>query len=266
MLWEFDDEGRPSLTTKDSIPSLNLSNGTTPGTKAINQFDCHQPHHYLGLWNSPSLSMTKNLEALAKIAQDYSRKIFKSGLDRYEVWLAYFACLVPALTFTMAVTSFTIQQLHNLQKQAIRATLARLGFNRNIARDMVFGGSPFFGGIGLCDLVIEQGIAQLELLVRHVGACTLQGDLFLIGLSWWHLAAGFTTSLWVATDAHIPYVERSWFTSLQEFLLLVNGTVYIPPSDFIHWHPLRQQDEAIMELISTLPGISKANLERFNRC
>jgi hypothetical protein len=209
--------------------------------------------------------MKNNLAALAQTAHDYSRRIFKSGLDRYKVWLAYFACLVPALTFTMAVTSFTIQQLHNLQKQAIRATLARLGFNRNIARDIVFG-SPFFGGIGLRDLVIEQGIAQLELLVRHVRACTPQGDLFLIGLSWWHLVAGFTTSLWVATDAHIPYVERSWFTSLQEFLLLVNGMVFIPPAHFIHWHPLRQQDEAIMEVISTLPMISKADLERFNRC
>jgi hypothetical protein len=105
MSWEFDAEGRASLNTKDSIPSLNLSNGTTPGTKAINQFDCTQPHKYLGLWNSPSLSMTKNLAALTQTAHDYSRRIFKSGLDRYEVCLAYFACLVPALTFTRPLWS-----------------------------------------------------------------------------------------------------------------------------------------------------------------
>jgi hypothetical protein len=177
--------------------------------------------------------MTANLAALAAKSKDYSRQLFKSDLDKYEVWLAYFSCFVPAMTFTMAVTSFTATQLMSFQKQAIRATLTRLGFNRNISRNIVFG-SPLFGGIGLRDLVLEQGIAQLQLLLRHVRAGTPQGSLFLIGLSWWHLVAGFTTSLWETTDAHIPYVERSWYTSLKYFLLLINGSVFIPPSEFIH--------------------------------
>jgi hypothetical protein len=133
------------------------------------------------------------------------------------------------MIFTMAVTSFTATQFMRLQKQAIQATLARLGFNRNIYRDIVLG-SPLFGGIGLRNLVLEQGIAQLELRLRHVRAGTTQGYLFIIGLSWWNLGIGFTTSLWENTDAHIPYVEPSWYTSLKDFLLLINGSVFIPLS------------------------------------
>jgi hypothetical protein len=209
MSWDFDTEGRASLCPKDNTPSLRLTNDIDPEPKAINQHDCSDAHRYLGLWNSPSLSMKANLAALAETSKDYSRRLFKSGLDKYEVWLAYFSCfVVPAMVFTMTVTSFTATHFISLQTQAIHATLAQLGFNRNISRDLVFG-SPFFGGIGFRYLVIEQGIAQLELLVRHVRAGTPKGSLFIIGLSWWHLVAGFTTSLWETRDANIPYVERS---------------------------------------------------------
>jgi hypothetical protein len=87
------------------------------------------------------------------------------------------------MTFTFAITSFTSVQLRRLQQTATRATLAKLGLNRNIAREVVFG-SPLYGGMGLSDLVTEQGIAQLQLLMCHLRACTPQGMLVLIGLSW----------------------------------------------------------------------------------
>jgi hypothetical protein len=126
--------------------------------------------------------MQTHLGTLQKQVAAYARRLFKSGLDKYEVWLAYFSCFLPALTFTFPVTSFTTAQLTTLQKPAVRATLARLGVNRNISREIVFG-CPLFGGIGMRNFVFEQGIAKLELIVRHVRAGSPQGTLFLIGLS-----------------------------------------------------------------------------------
>jgi hypothetical protein len=131
--------------------------------------------------------------------------------------------------------------------------LARLGFNHNISRDIGFG-SVFYGGIGMLDLVIEQGIAQLQLLLRHLRAETSQGALLLIGLSWWHLVAGFSQSLWENTYANISYVESSWYSSMSNFLVHVHGTIFIPPAEFLHWHLLRNDDVAIMEPISALDG------------
>jgi hypothetical protein len=234
MSWQFDDEGRATLLPKSDIPPLQLSNGHDLSPKAIIQHDCQQAHRYLGLWNSPSLSMKAQLQALASKAQTYSKRLYTSGLDKSEVWLAHFACFIPAMAFTFAVTSFTATQLLNLQRSAIRATLAKLGFNRNISQDIVFG-SPLYGGLGLLNLVTEQGIAQLQILIRHLRAGTPQGTLFLIGLScWWHLAAGFSFSLWEYPHVHIVYVERTWYTSLQEFLANIKGCLHIPVETFIH--------------------------------
>jgi hypothetical protein len=149
--------------------------------------------------------MKAQLTALSGKANSYTKRLYKSGLDPSEVWLAYFACFLPAMTFTFAVTSFTSVQLKSLQQSTTRATLAKLGLNRNISRDVAFG-SPLYGGLGLSNLVMEQGIAQLQLLMRHLRAGTPQGTLFLIGLSWWHLVAGFSTPLWENPAANIPYV------------------------------------------------------------
>jgi hypothetical protein len=176
--------------------------------------------------------MKSNFEALAKMAKSYSSRIFKSGLSKYEVWIAYFACFIPAMTFTLAVCSFSLPELVKLQQSVIRSTLARLGINRNISRDLVFG-SPNFGGLGLRHLFVEQGIAQLELLLRHLRAKMTQGALLLIGLLWWYLSTGFSISLWEDTNANVSYVEHSWYNSLKDFLAFVNGTVHIPSDEFL---------------------------------
>ena len=83
-------------------------------------------------------------------------------------------------------------------------------------------------------IFVEQGIAQLQLLVRHLRAKTMQGHLMLIGLSWWHLVAGYSSSLWMHPAANISYVKHSWYNSLKEFLSYVDGTIHIPPDAFIH--------------------------------
>jgi hypothetical protein len=169
------------------------------------------------------------------------------------------------MVFTFAVCSFTMAELTTLQTAPVWATLAGLGFNRNISRDIVFG-STMYGGPGLFHLFVEQGIAQLELLLRHLRAETPQGSLMVIGLSWWHLVAAFLSSLWENTQANICYVEHSWYSSLKDFLSYANGLVFIPPSNFLHWSPLREHDVALMEIISTLDGVSKSDLKSFNRC
>jgi hypothetical protein len=180
--------------------------------------------------------------------------------------LAYFACYVPAMVFTFAVCSFTRTELMNLQTAPVRSTLARLGFNHNISRDIVFE-STLYGGIGMLDLFVEQGIAQLQLLVRHLRAKTTQGNLMLIGLSWWHLVAGYSAPLWNNPNTNICYVEHSWYTSLKDFLAYSDGMVHIPTDAFIlHWKPLRVHDVAIMERLATMDGVSRADLKTCNRC
>jgi hypothetical protein len=167
------------------------------------------------------------------------------------------------MVFTCTVCSFTEAELTILQKAPVRATLAHIGINRNTSHGIVFG-SSLYGGLGFQHLFLEQGIAQLQLLLRHLRANTSQGSLMLIGLSWWHLTAGYSSPLWETPTSNISYVEHSWYDSIKDFLQYVNGSVHIPPILFLNWQPLQENDIAIMEQTSAMDGHSRADLKSFN--
>jgi hypothetical protein len=113
MFWDFDEEGRASLRSANEIPPLLLTNGRDAAAKPITQYDYTRAHKYLGLRNSPSLSMRDNRAALQQASNNFGKRIFKSGLTKSEVWLAYFTCYIPSITFTFPVASFTKQDLGN---------------------------------------------------------------------------------------------------------------------------------------------------------
>jgi hypothetical protein len=120
---------------RPTLPRSNSLTGTIKTQKPSINTIVNAVHRYLGLWNSPALSMKAHLQALSSKARTYSQRLYKSGLDKSDVWLAYFACFLPAMTFTLTVTSFTFTQLRTLHKITIRVTLAKLGFNSNISRN-----------------------------------------------------------------------------------------------------------------------------------
>jgi hypothetical protein len=83
MYWAFDSESRATLLPSSDIPSLLLTNGRSEELKPIRQHDCSEVHKYLGLWNSPFLSMKPNLEALHKKGKSFAQRLFKSGLYKH---------------------------------------------------------------------------------------------------------------------------------------------------------------------------------------
>jgi hypothetical protein len=98
------------------------------------------------------------------------------------------------MTYTLPVSHHSPKQLRRLQSKATRATLMKLGFNRNTAHRVVYGPSRY-GGLGFRDFAVEQGISQVELFIRHMRAGSPQGKLLRITLSWWQLVMGVSSPL-----------------------------------------------------------------------
>eukprot|EP00980_Cylindrotheca_fusiformis_P031343 scaffold26204_cov313-Cylindrotheca_fusiformis.AAC.1 len=79
--------------------------------------------------------------------------------------------------------------LDKVQPLATNATLTKMGYRRTIHRSIVYG-STYCGGLGLREFYVEQGIAQLQLLLRHLRADSPQGRLLHICIEWAQLQAG----------------------------------------------------------------------------
>ena len=265
MLWRFDSEGRASLVPATELPDMTLTSGYSSQPSMIRPTNCSDPHKYLGDTMAPNLQMKSALNILQEKVRQYSTRLLTGNIDRRDTWIAYFAVLIPGLTYTLSVSHHRIGTLDKLQSPATRATLLRLGFNRNTAKAVVYGPARF-GGLGFRHLAVEQGIAATLVLLRHIRAKTDLGNLLRIALSWWQLTVGQSTPLLADITLELPHIQWNWFSCLRAFLRRIHASVILPSAMQGFPPPLRERDVCIMDVIHRHPRITKSTLAAFNRC
>lgn len=140
--------------------------------------------------------------------------------------------------------------------------LLKLGYNRNTSKKVVFG-SQFYLGLGLRHLYVEQGIAQINIIMRHIRVNTDLGTLTEIVLHWWQTNAGVSYSLLEKTSSTIKYTGETWFTSLHLFLHTLNGTLRIPSIHQVLPKKLRTHDRFLMDDLEH-HNITHTERRRFN--
>ena len=127
--------------------------------------------------------------------------------------------------------------------------------------DIVYG-SPTYGGIGLRNLYIEQGIAKVNILFRHIRENKDLSKILRINLEWTQLLCGISGMILEKVTPKINYVNN-WFMDLREFLHYINGSI-TTTFNYQSVSPLRQNDTFIMEKIIQYEK-STTILETINR-
>jgi hypothetical protein len=170
--WTFDSEGRASMTPAPDIqPPLTLSSGDDLRRSAVRHFNHDETHSYLGDWLSTNIQMETGADTLMTKGLTFSCPLTSSSLSKQDTWIAYFAVFIPAMIYTFAVTHHSTEKLRNIQSAPTRSTLMKLGFNRNTALAVTHGPARY-GALGLWNLPVEQGIAGITILIRHLRART----------------------------------------------------------------------------------------------
>ena len=119
-------------------------------------------------------------------------------------------------------------------------------------------------GLGLKCLYIEQGIAQILILMRHIRTTSDNGKLAEIVLQWWQLIAGTSFLLLEFPSNTTTYTGNNWFTSLQQFLYKYQGKLFIPLITQAIPKFLWAKDEAIMDRVKT-SGFGPNDIKLFNQ-
>ena len=87
----------------------------------------------------------------------------------------YFTMCLPAVKYSLSVTTMTMKELHSVQSLMTAVTLNKFGYHRNYPHAVVFAPIRLFG-CGMCDLRIEQGLAQINALLDYIGTGHKIGD------------------------------------------------------------------------------------------
>ncbi len=259
--WEYNHHGNATLQNPGTTSPITLSNPNGV-TKPLRQTTTSEAVRLLGVHITMDGNYDKELQVLHQRCQTYINMLKAYPMDRNCARIAYHLHFYPTVSYPLAATHMSQTDLNQAQKPVTHAFLSALGFNPNMPRSIVYA-PPSFGGIGLRDLYVEQGIAQTMALIRHTRASTTLGKTLHVLIETFQLVAGLSQP--ILTDTRpISYANNKWLESLRGFLRYTQSSIHLKDAWTIPAQ--RINDRHIMDIMTNYSGNSDTDLQLLNNC
>jgi len=193
LQWKFDEEGKPTHTTKDKLEAMGVmiqvqeAGNVAPTT--IKHLDCATAYRTLGLHKNPMGNQDKQLQKLQENSARIAGAIATSSITRAQATTAWNSIYIPSVAYPLLATYFQEEDLTSLENRALMAFLPKMGFNRHTARAVVYGPEER-GGLGIKNLYVEQSVEQIKALTQHIRLASPLGKIMRINIDWVQLIAG----------------------------------------------------------------------------
>jgi len=138
-------------------------------------------------------------------------KLAAAPFDTGDVLTVYQVRYKPVIHFCLPITTFSAKQCGAIQCQFYKAMLPKLGINRNMKRDVIYG--PYeLGGLNLTDLKVEQLAQLVHRLIGNVRKRGNLGNIILMTFNSYQLHIG-TEQPFLSQDPHLFPHRRPRATS-----------------------------------------------------
>ena len=201
--------------------------------------------------------------ALLKRNTEHTTTMARSPFNRTDAWSSYHAVYLPSITYPMSSSCLSTKHCNTLQRQFKKVLLPKCGYNRTTPNSVVYG-SQDYGGIGLRQLYIERGIAQVYTLMACLRSDGLLSDLALIMISWGQCLAGTSFPLLSDVKTPLPHLHpMTWLPSVRDFLAEIDCTLELSNSFITDLQ--RENDTFIMDHALRFTSKGK-DLQILNAC
>jgi hypothetical protein len=191
--WNFTGGGSPIQDTGYSDIPIDLLSPHGQ-TLRIKQLNCGQSYKTLGTYVEPLQHQQAQYRYLLKLAHMHTRLLATSTCKHTHAWIYYFSVFLRSVGYGLPICHFTPSQLDNIQKPMTPVILSKLGICQNTSRKLCFL-SSYYGGLDLRDLYVEQGIGQLQFIIRNLCSPGMVGSLLFTVLVWFQYNAMCPTVL-----------------------------------------------------------------------
>jgi hypothetical protein len=263
LTWKWNRGVTRLSTTMQSPAELKLTAGYDTAQVVVPRISPYDGFRTLGVYISPSGSVTLAITKLKQISVEYATAITGSRLSRSAVLWSYLLYLIPKLTYSTPALTLTEQESHTIQSPSVVALLPKLNMNRNTNRQIVFGPTTL-GGLELPTVYSTQSYGQLAYFTGHINLGNKTGKLLLISLTYLQLLSGSRYPILQQSYKHYSlWIEQTWLTSFLAFLSKVRYRVTVSNQ----WVPTiqRRNDQSLMDHFQSL-GYSATQLSTLNRC
>ena len=177
------------------------------------------------MWITADRNKVYQLEVLQIHSTIWAKAVEHSSLTKKEKQIAYSAFLRPQIAYPLGCTTIEDIELKRLFRPVLDILLHMLGFNKHFPLAMIHAG-PANMGLDIDNFLTMQGIAQLQLLLRHINKRDWTGCL--IESSSKHLELKIGLGTCPLASPHIvqyEHVSTTWVASVCNFLHRTNSWV-----------------------------------------
>jgi hypothetical protein len=156
--------------------------------------------------------------------------------------MAYESFYIPAMRYSLAITSINQMDLDTIQSKAIISLLASMGYNRHMPREVVYCTTKY-QGLGLKHLYDLQGSDGTRLLLQELNQQGTTNAMIQCALDAIQMELGIGSPI-MEENRPLNYIEWGWIPSIRDFLLHINASITnaTPPPPLF-----RQNDSYIMD-------------------
>jgi hypothetical protein len=223
--------GIPSMKPISKSPAtidLTAGHGTT--THTITRKECWEGMRTLGVRLPPLGNfLDKHAYRLLQF-KGLAQNIQSSPISRFDAYLGYVTILQRMLHYPLGATCWNSKQCRQIDASFTVDIIAKMGFNRNTARLIIFGpidqGGGMLGHGDTRETMQEEGQAHLDLFLSHIRAKDQTGNVLRISLETLNLFLGLPKyPLTYDYDIIHKYHEPIWLNNTWEFLSSINGVI-----------------------------------------
>ena len=184
-------------------------------------------------------------------------------MTRSEAFTYYFSMYLTSPGYPLPLSHFSPSELHKLETKSLSAIIAKCGFNRKMSRFVMYG-PVRLNGAGFRPFKTEQGIGELQFLMKHWTSTLQPGLAQRIALSWAQVNTGVGWSILYDVETPLPHFESEWFRTLRNFLKSIKGRLrfdkpYIPEKQ-------RVNDSYIMDHVLDSKQFKPVEICKINYC
>jgi hypothetical protein len=216
QFWEWKN-GRPRLQPTQVYESpLLMTNGDCPDANIIHRIDNTTATRNLGVYLNAIGTFSHHAKIVKTKSNTLAHRLQSTRLSRTLSMIYYRTTFLPAIGYSLPVTSMTDFELQQIQTMMNSVVMNKLGYNRHYPRAAAFAPTQEFG-IGLHDIRIEQGLSQIQALLNYIGTDHKVGQVMLISYRNLQIEAGVHFELLEQPHIPLPYLTSCWLTSLRSF-------------------------------------------------
>lgn len=215
-IWDFEEDGYAyTLSPKEHNQHI-LVQDMNGSVKEIPQLTAEQSQKLLGVMRNPIGNQQDEIYRLQQKSNRLATLINLNALSATEAKMAYESFYIPAMRYSLPVTSINQMDFETIQQKATTAILATMGYNRHMPREVVFG-SSLHQGLNLRHLYDIQGMESTRLLLQELNSQNTTSEMIRCLIDVIQLEAGIGQPVLEDTRP-LDYIEWGWIPSIRDYL------------------------------------------------